>query len=189
MAKPEPGTWREYLEVFLVSVALAVFCVTFIAQPFVVDGSSMEPSLHEGERLIVSKLSYRWGRPGRGDIVVFRYPANRRQRFIKRVVGLPGETVAVREGKVVVDGRPLAEAYLTDETFGEFGPERVPAGRLFMLGDNRANSRDSRYPEVGMVAEREVVGKAVAVYWPPLLAGLVRGRAGGPAAPVAAGRR
>ncbi|HHW14297.1 MAG TPA: signal peptidase I [Firmicutes bacterium] len=156
-------------------MAAALFLVTFVAQPFVVQGSSMEPSLHEGERVIVSKLTYRWGMPTRGDVVVFRYPANRRLRFIKRVVGLPGETVAIKDGQVLIDGRPLKEDYLCDLTLGEFGPARVPAGHLFLLGDNRANSRDSRYPEVGMVAYRDVIGKAVVVYWPPMLMGRIGG--------------
>jgi signal peptidase I len=173
--KAEPGSVRELVELFLLSLAVAVLLVTFIAQPFVVDGTSMEPSLVDGERLIVSKLSYHLGQPARGDVVVFRFPGDRHQRFIKRVVGLPGETVSIRDGKVLVDGRPLAEAYLADATFGEYGPVRVPRGRLFLLGDNRANSRDSRYPEVGLVAYADLVGKAVAAYWPPLLAGAVRG--------------
>lgn len=168
--------WREYAWLFAGSLAVALFLVTFVAQPFVVQGSSMEPSLHEGERLIVSKLTYRWGAPARGDVVVFRYPANRRLRFIKRVVALPGETVAIRDGRVLIDGRPLKEEYLNDVTLGEFGPVRVPAGHLFLLGDNRANSRDSRYPEVGMVAYREVIGKAVAAYWPPMLLGPIGGK-------------
>ncbi len=175
MNRQEPAAWREYAALVAVALAVALFLVTFVAQPFVVEGSSMEPSLHEGERLIVSKLAYRFDRPGRGDVVVFRYPADRRLRFIKRIVGLPGETVLIRDGRVLIDGRPLSETYLLDLTLGEYGPVRVPAGRLFVLGDNRANSRDSRYPEVGMIASRDVVGKAVAVYWPPQLVGLVRG--------------
>jgi signal peptidase I len=167
------------VELFFVSLAVAAVLVTFIAQPFVVEGTSMEPSLVDGERLIVNKLSYRLGSPGRGDVVVFRFPGDRRQRFIKRVVALPGETVVIRDGKVLVDGRSLSEVYLADATFGEYGPVRVPKGRLFLLGDNRANSRDSRYPEVGMVAYRDLVGKAVAAYWPPVLAGAVAGPARG----------
>lgn len=166
---------REYLALLALSVGVALFLVLFIAQPFVVEGTSMEPSLHEGERLVVSKLSYRFHPPDRGDVVVFRYPANRRLRFIKRVVGLPGEMVAIRDGKVTVDGRPLAEAYLNDLTLGEFGPERVPEGRVFVLGDNRANSRDSRYPEVGMISYRDLIGEAVAAYWPPQVFGRLRG--------------
>lgn len=179
---------REYLGLLLLSSGVALFLVVFIAQPFVVDGSSMEPSLREGQRLIVSKVSYRVGEPRRGDIVVFRYPANRRMRFIKRVVGLPGETVAIRDGRVFVDGRALSEGYLIDGTFGQFGPAQVPAGHLFVLGDNRANSRDSRYPEVGMIPYRDVIGKAVATYWPLLLAGRVGQPASRAAAPADSGR-
>lgn len=163
--------WRELVELLVLSVAIAAMIVTFVAQPFVVDGTSMEPSLHEGERVVVSKLAYRVGAPHRGDVVVFRFPADRRFRFIKRVIGLPGEAVEIRDGKVLVDGRALVEPYLTDETLGEYPPAKVPAGHYFVLGDNRPNSRDSRYPEVGMVAARNLVGRAVAIYWPLPLAG------------------
>jgi signal peptidase I len=170
------SVWREYVSLVAAALAVAALLVTFVGQPFVVEGSSMEPSLQQGERLVVSKVAYRFGRPSRGDIVVFRSPFDRRVRFIKRVVGLPGETIAIRDGQVWIDGRSLSEEYLTDVTLGEFGPERVPPGRLFLLGDNRSNSRDSRYPEVGFISVRELVGKAVAVYWPPGLAGAVESR-------------
>ncbi|MGE5507092.1 MAG: signal peptidase I [Chitinophagales bacterium] len=163
--------WRELVELLALSTAIAALIVIFIAQPFVVDGTSMEPSLHAGERVVVSKLAYRTAAPRRGDVVVFRFPADRRMRFIKRVIGLPGESVAIRDGKVLVNGHPLVEPYLVDETLGDFPPEKVPAGHYFVLGDNRPNSRDSRYPEVGMVPARNLVGKAVAVYWPLALAG------------------
>lgn len=178
MRRKEPGGLHEYLEMVFLSLGVAFFILAFIAQPFVVEGSSMEPSLHEGQRLIVSKLSYRGRGPRRGDIVVFRYAANRRLRFIKRVIGLPGETVAIRDGRVMVNGRELVEDYLIDRTLGEFGPATVPRGRVFVLGDNRANSRDSRYPEVGMIPYRDIVGKAVAVYWPPWLVGPIREASG-----------
>lgn len=170
--------WREaageYLQVLIVSLTLAVLITTFVVQPFMVDGSSMEPSLHSGERLLVSKLDYRWRQPHRLDVVVFHYPLNPRLRFIKRVVGLPGEVVAIHDGGVYVNGRLLGEPYLADETYGTFGPAKVPAGHLFVLGDNRANSKDSRYPEVGMVDRREIVGHAVAAYWPLALLGVIR---------------
>ncbi|MGE5552358.1 MAG: signal peptidase I [Betaproteobacteria bacterium] len=176
MERQKQSAWRDYAAAVLAAVAVAALFVVFVAQPFVVEGSSMEPSLREGERLVVSKASYRFGRPGRGDVIVFRYPVDRRVRFIKRVIGLPGETVAIRDGRVLINGRPLSEKYLADVTLGEFGPVRVPPGHLFVLGDNRSNSRDSRYPEVGMVSYRDVIGKAVAVYWPPAMVGAVRGR-------------
>jgi signal peptidase I len=159
------------VELLVLSVAIAALIVVFIAQPFVVDGTSMEPSLHEGERVVVSKLAFRTAQPGRGDVVVFRFPADQRLRFIKRVIGLPGETVAIHDGQVLVNGRPLVEPYLVDETLGDFPSVKVPAGHYFVLGDNRPNSRDSRYPEVGMVPARNFVGKAVAIYWPLSLAG------------------
>lgn len=161
------------------AVVLALLVTTFVVQPFLVEGSSMEPNLHSGERLLVSKLEYRLRSPRRQEVVVFRYPADPRVRYIKRVIGVPGDTVMIRGGEVWLNGRPLEEPYLIQETWGDFGPARVPGDKFFLLGDNRGNSKDSRYPDVGFVAERQIVGRAVAVYWPPGDVGSITGR--GPA--------
>ncbi len=164
----------EYAQAFAIAIVLAAFIITFIAQSFVVEGSSMEPSLHNRERLLVNKLVYRFREPQRGDVVVFRYPANPKRKFIKRVIGVPGDVVAVRDGHVLLNGEVLEEGYTMDLTFGSFGPEVVPPGRYFVLGDNRNNSDDSRYPDVGFVPKTNIVGKAFVTWWPLGEIGLVR---------------
>jgi signal peptidase I len=164
----------EYVQAFAVAIVLAAFIITFIAQSFVVEGSSMEPSLHNRERLLVNKLVYRFRKPAYGDIVVFRYPANPKRRFIKRVIGVPGDEVEVRDGYVIVNGMPLDENYTLDLTYGYFGPKVVPNGHYFVLGDNRNNSDDSRYPDVGFVPMANVVGKASLIWWPVGRMGLVK---------------
>lgn len=161
---------REYVEAFIIAVVLALFIITFIAQSFRVDGSSMEPTLHDGQRLIVDKLSYRFGAPKVGDVVVFRYPTDLSRMFIKRIIGIPGDEILIEDGIVYRNGRPLVENYINGPTHGAFtrdyGPVIVPEDSYFVLGDNRLNSDDSRYPDVGFVDRELLVGRAVFVYWP-----------------------
>jgi signal peptidase I len=126
----------------------------------------MEPTLHSGERLLINKFIYRFTQPKPGDIVVFHPAVRPRDDYIKRVIAVAGQTVEIRDGRVWVDGKPLAEPYLSEATYGQFGPVRIPQGRLFVLGDNRNNSQDSRYPEVGLVPLKSVIGKAALRYWP-----------------------
>jgi len=157
---------REVLESLVIALALAVIIRVFVFEPFYIPSGSMEPTLLTGDRIIVSKLSHRIGTPGRGDIIVFKYPRDPDRVFVKRVIGLPGETVALRESKLYINGRHIPEPYLPEGLrFPDFGPVRVPAGHLFMLGDNRNSSDDSRV--WGFLDERLIIGKAVAIYWPP----------------------
>ena len=168
MAKSEI---REYIEALVIAVVLALFIITFIAQSFLVEGSSMEPSLHHGQRLMVEKISYRIGEPNRGEIVVFKYPSDRRRKFIKRIIGLPGAEIMIRNGLLYLNGIRMDEDYINGPTYGTysaptFGPVVVPEDSYFVLGDNRRNSDDSRYPDVGFVPKKDLVGKALFVYWP-----------------------
>ncbi|NLJ86088.1 MAG: signal peptidase I [Firmicutes bacterium] len=165
---------REYLEAFAIAIVLALFIITFIAQSFVVQGRSMEPTLHHRERLIVDKLSYRFRAPAAGEIVVFRYPADPRRKFIKRIIGVPGDEIMIRDTVVYVNGRALEEDYIYGPTYGDWGPRKVPPGRYFVLGDNRNNSDDSRFPDVGFVERKMLMGRAVASYWPVGSIGVVR---------------
>jgi signal peptidase I len=130
----------------------------------------MEPSLHEGQFVVVNRLAYRWNEAERGDIIVFRFPLNPSRRFIKRVIGLPGNTITIRGGDVYIDGQVLDEPYLaaTPRYDGEWviGPDE-----LFVLGDNRNNSSDSQ--NWGPLPIEEIIGKAVLVYWPPSEAGII----------------
>lgn len=158
---------REYAETVLGAVILALLIMTFVARAFTVDGPSMMPTLRHGERLLVDKISYRFGEPQRGDIIVFRYPADPSQHFIKRLIALPGDVVEVRGGVVYVNGAALEETYTLQKPYGRFGPQRVPEGAYFVMGDNRNNSEDSRDPRVGFVPRDHIVGRAFWRYWPP----------------------
>ena len=162
---------REVVQTLLVALVLALVIRGFVIESFLVDGISMEPTLHDGERLLVDKLTYRWHPPERFDIVVFRYPLDPSRDFVKRVIGLPGETVSIREGRVYVDGRPLEEPYLKEPGVDFYPPTTVPPGHVFVLGDNRPHSDDSR--SGWTVPLRDVIGRAWLVYWPPSEAGLV----------------
>jgi signal peptidase I len=164
---------RLLRDVFLIIVVFILFGV-FIAQPVVVEGTSMLPQLKDGERLLVNKLIYydiksvSWGHIDRGDVVVFWYPNDPSKSFVKRVIGLPGEVVEIRAGKVFINNRELDEEYLTDEfnqTLPSFDPTRVDNHHYFVLGDNRDNSSDSRY--WGLVPAKYIYGKAFFRYWKP----------------------
>ncbi len=166
------GIIREYLECIIIALVLAFFIITFVVQSFVVDGSSMEPTLHHGQRLLVNKFLFYFTSPKPGDIIVFRYPANPREDFIKRVIGIGGDTIGIADGRVLVNNEPLEEPYLTEPTYGNHAIQ-VPPGKIFVLGDNRNNSRDSRYPDVGLLSRKDIIGKATFIYWPPRDLGLV----------------
>jgi signal peptidase I len=154
---------KDVLETLVLSIVLFVG-VNIISARIRVDGASMEPTLDTGEYVIVNRLSYRLGTPQRGDIIVFHPPLAPQEEYIKRVIGLPWDEVEVRDGMVYVNGQALNETYLSTKT-NYPGTWRVPAGQLFVLGDNRNNSSDSH--EWGTLALASVVGKAVVVYWPP----------------------
>lgn len=164
--RPRKSPLREVVETALGAVVLAVLIMTFVARAFTVDGPSMTPSLQDGERLLVDKISYRFVEPQRGDIVVFRYPADPRQHFIKRLIGVPGDVVEIRNGVVILNGWALRESYTLQPAYGRFAPREVPAGHYFVLGDNRNNSEDSRDPRVGFVPRDHIVGRAFWRYWP-----------------------
>lgn len=129
-----------------------------------VDGHSMQPTLHSGEFIIVNKLAYRFGSVKRGDVIVFHFPRNLEQEYIKRVIGLPGDEVVVSNQQVRVNGVVLNEPYISEPP-DYSGTWTVPEGNLFVLGDNRNNSSDSH--NWGPVSLDYVVGKALVIYWPP----------------------
>jgi signal peptidase I len=147
----------------LPAFVIAVLINLFLAQGTYVHGQSMEPNLHTDQRLIIEKLSYRLHWPRRGDIVVIRLDEYEIP-LIKRVVGLPGETVEIRDNRVYIDGRVLAEAYLTEVSQRNYGPVPVPLDHVFVLGDNRKTSSDSR--AFGPVPCERILGRAWLSYWP-----------------------
>ena len=164
---------KLFRDIFLIIVVFILFGVFFV-QPVVVEGTSMLPQLHDGERLLVNKLVYykiqsvTWGHINRGDIVVFWYPNDPDKSYVKRVIGLPGETVEMRNGKVYVNGERLQEGYLDSEfnqSMPSYPPKKVEEHHYFVMGDNRDNSSDSRY--WGTVPEKYIYGKAFFRYWKP----------------------
>ncbi len=161
----------DILETLLLSVVL-FFLINALSARIKIDGSSMEPNLHHGEFVIVSKINYRFGEPERGDVVVFDFPRNITQEYIKRIIGLPGEQIRVGDGKVYINGILLTEPYLKIEPKYE-GDWVVPENSLFVLGDNRNNSSDSH--TWGIVPMENVIGEALLIYWPPTSWGLING--------------
>jgi len=163
---------REVLETILPAVLIAFLINFFLAQATQVYGQSMEPTLHSDQRLVVEKVSYRFHGPRRGDIVVLKSPQQSSELLIKRIIGLPGETVEIRRGRVYINGQELDEPYLERATGGNWGPIIVPPLHVFVLGDNRGFSNDSR--AFGMVPIENVVGRAWVSYWPLDEVGAVR---------------
>ncbi|MBN1643080.1 MAG: signal peptidase I [Anaerolineae bacterium] len=153
----------EVLETVAPAFVIALLINLFLAQSTYVYGHSMEPNLHTDQRLVVEKVSYRLHAPQRGDIVVVSVP-NSEIPLIKRVIGLPGEVIAIQDNHVTIDGVPLDEAYLDDVVQRDYGPHEVPAGHVFVMGDNRGASNDSRY--FGPVREDQIIGRAWFSYWP-----------------------
>jgi signal peptidase I len=169
---PEPGEKRGSVRRFILDVleTLVLSLILFLAINAVsarirVESISMQPTLYAGDFIIVNKLAYRLGEPGRGDVIIFHYPPDpNREPYIKRVIGLPGELVRVERGKVYVNNVLLKEPYISAAPSYE-GSWRVPEDSLFVLGDNRNSSSDSH--SWGMVPLKNVIGKAEVVYWPP----------------------
>lgn len=162
---------REMLVTLAVAVAM-FFLLQFTIQSSVVVGSSMEPNLQNGQQLVVNKAAYAIGAPERGDVVVFRSPGNLSTEFIKRIIGLPGDTVEVRDGKVIVNNTALNEPYIASPPRYTLSRETVPAGNYFVLGDNRNNSNDSHYG--WFLPRQNIIGKAWITTWPPRYWGVVR---------------
>ncbi|MDD3652826.1 MAG: signal peptidase I [Desulfotomaculaceae bacterium] len=156
----------EILESVAIAVVLAVIIRLFVIEPFYIPSGSMEPTLKENDRIIVSKLNYHFKEPKRGDVIVFKYPLDPKRNFVKRLIAVGGETVVIRNSQLYINNQLVTEEYLPQGLrFDDFGPEKVPAGTYFMMGDNRNNSDDSRV--WGFLPEDLIVGKAVVIYWPP----------------------
>jgi len=162
-SRPKP-LWREWAETLLATLLIFLFVESFIVQGFKVYGSCMEPNLYTGERLLGNKLVYRMNGVHRGDIVVFRPPHRPDTPFIKRVIGLPGEVLEIRDNQVYINGRSLREPYLRLAWHDNRPAERVPSGEVFVMGDNRDNSSDSR--SWGELPLENVQAKAWLRYWP-----------------------
>ena len=169
--RPSPGRAivrfaRELLETILPALLIALLINVFVGQATRVEGQSMEPNLHSEQRLVVEKLSYRFHGPQRFDIVVLKMPDQGEELLIKRVIGLPGETVEIRDGQVYVDGILLEEPFIDTSTHpGRDSKITVPPLHVYVMGDNRDRSNDSR--SFGPVPIDNVIGRAWLSYWPP----------------------
>lgn len=152
---------------------IAILFVVFVVQPVKVEGTSMEPKLQAQDRIFVNKLGYHFSEVERADIVVFWFPKDQSKSFIKRVVGLPRETVEIRSGIVYIDGEKLQETYVPPEYFDfkSYPPEIVPYDSFFVLGDHRSSSNDSR--NWGFVPKNYIFGEAIFRYWPPAKVGMI----------------
>ena len=171
---------RETVETIVIAFILAFLIRTFVVQAFYIPSGSMEPNLQIGDRILAYKFLYGLKNVKRGDIIVFKFPLNPRKDFIKRVIGLPGDVIKVENKEIYVNGKQLSEPYIIHRDKwnsgfprDEYPPTPVPAGSLFMLGDNRDSSDDSRY--WGFVPAKNVVGEAFLVYWPLWRIRIMRG--------------
>jgi len=184
MSKPK-SKLREYIEAILLAIVIALFIRTFVIQAYKIPSGSMKPTLQIGDHILVSKFNYGVklpflrstlipiGTPKRGDIVVFIYPEDRSKDFIKRLIGLPGDTIEIREKKILLNGLPWSDTYGVHvdnliipgsvQPRDNFGPAKVPEGSIFVMGDNRDESYDSRF--WGFVNMKDVLGKAQIIYW------------------------
>jgi len=163
----QPTNWKRFFLDILETVILAVvlfFGINAVSARVRVDGFSMRPTLEDGEYILVNKLAYKTGEAARGDIIVFIFPVNPQEDLIKRVIGLPGETISIHNGVVSVNGVPLTEPYIASPPAYD-GDWVIPEGQLFVLGDNRNDSRDSHQWQ--FLPLENVIGKAVLIYWPP----------------------
>ena len=159
----------EILQTIFVA-ALLFIAVNLVTARIRVEGSSMEPSLHDGEFVVVNRLAYRWNKPTRGDIIVFNFPLDPQRRFIKRIIGLPGDTISAHSDHIYVNGIPLSEPYIAAPVLYT-GQWVVGENEVFVLGDNRNNSSDSQ--NWGPLPEAEIIGRAELVYWPPEVIGVI----------------
>lgn len=156
----------EWIGVIAAAVIFSLFINFCIIVNATVPTSSMETTIMSGDRVIGSRLAYARKQPERGDIVIFKNPDDESVLYIKRLIGMPGETLEIYDGKVYIDGKALDEPYLNVVTEGTFGPYEIPEGSYFMMGDNRNNSADSRYWDHTYLKEDKIVGKAVIKYFP-----------------------
>ncbi len=162
--KRKKSMLRELLETVISAGIIAFIIITFIGQVTVVRGASMEPTLHDRERLIANKISYRFESPERNEIIIFKPPIGIKRNYIKRIIGISGDKIEIVDGKIYVNDQALEEPYVKYRSYEDMPPTIIPADFFFVLGDNRPNSSDSRY--WGFVPRKNVVGKAWVVFWP-----------------------
>lgn len=167
----------DFIQTLVVCGAIFVIIYLFIAQPHRVSGRSMLPTFEDGDFILTDKISYRLGKPKRWDVIVLKYPKSETQEFIKRIIGLPGDTILLQDGSLYINGKRLEEVYLAPgiithgaDFINEGEGIQVKENQFFVFGDNRTNSSDSR--NWGPITKQEIVGKTFLRYWPPKSFGL-----------------
>ncbi|SFK74742.1 signal peptidase I Serine peptidase. MEROPS family S26A [Lachnospiraceae bacterium KH1T2] len=158
----------DWLAVVVIAVIAALIIDNFIIVNAKIPSASMEQTIMTGDRVIGFRGAYLFSDPQRGDIVIFKYPDDESILYIKRIIGMPGDEVEIKDNVVYINGERYNEDYISGGTSGDFGPYKVPEGHYFMLGDNRNNSADSRYWNNTYLAKEKIVGKAVFRYWPSI---------------------
>ncbi|MGI6424481.1 MAG: signal peptidase I [Tepidanaerobacteraceae bacterium] len=156
----------EWIKAILFALILALFIRGFIFEPMIVPTGSMIPTIENNDRLLVNKFIYRFQSPDYNDIVVFKFPDDPKQNFVKRLIGKGGDIIEIKGNTLYRNDEVISEPYLNEVMYNDFGPFKVPEGHYFMMGDNRNNSKDSRFWENKYVPEDLVVGKATHRIWP-----------------------
>jgi signal peptidase I len=156
--------WLEVVQTLVLAFILAFLIRTFVVESFQVSGHSMWPTFHNGDRVLVNKLAYVFGKPETGQVIVFRSPVIPSEDWIKRVIGVPGDTLAIRKGQVYLNGKLYPEPFVKNNYSYSYNPIKIPKGYLFVLGDNRPDSYDSRY--FGLLNENRVIGQVFLTWWP-----------------------
>ncbi|MDI6827353.1 MAG: signal peptidase I [Armatimonadota bacterium] len=168
----------EVVEAALVAIILVFLIIRpFFIQVYIIRSASMEPTLREGDHILLNKLVYRLRPPRDGEIIVFKAPKSWtaegvEREFVKRLIGVPGDLIAVKNGKLFRNGKPVSEPYIKEPMNYEMDPIRVPRGKIFVMGDNRNNSNDS--VKEGLLDSKRILGKSIAIFWPPSRAGIIK---------------
>lgn len=169
----------DFLQSIVVVMAIMVMVYLFIMSPQEISGQSMYPTFENGEYILTNKIEYKLHEPQRGDVIVFKSPRNKDIDYIKRIIALPGDTLSLQEGKYYLNGKKLAENFLSPDLYtfaGSYLQENIevtiPSGTYFVSGDNRPHSLDSR--EFGPIPKEDIIGKALIRYWPVDRAGLIK---------------
>lgn len=154
----------EYRKAIIWALVISSLVIIFIAQAFYIPSVSMSPTLLIKDRIIVNKFIYSFTEPQRQEIIVFKYPVQPRRKLIKRLIGLAGDKVEIKDGLVYLNDQLLEEDYILEKDYRNYGPVVIPEDNYFVLGDNRNNSEDSRF--WGFVPQKNIIGKAILIFWP-----------------------
>lgn len=158
----------DYIKIILTALVLSFGLKNYVIASALVPTGSMESTIEPNDRIFINRLAYVSQEPQRGDIISFSFPDNEEENYLKRIIGLPGETIEGRDGEIYIDGICLEEEYIKEKSYDDFGPYTVPADCYFCMGDNRNDSWDSRYWTHKFVSKDKIVGKAMIKYYPKL---------------------